>query len=525
MRRIIKPRKLQVEKQQSSQEQMDEMQKDEPSEGSFDMNIKSLQEIFSSSSDFVLREFHLFGSQRTFIAFMDGLVDTQHLDMAVLKPLMYHRESVPDSIPELAKQIEEDVISIAQTQILTKHEEVVQKILLGQAVLLMELSNKAIAMDVKGMEQRAVEQPATERVVRGPRIGFVENIRTNTSLIRRVIHNQNLKMESYTIGEASQTSVVISYIAGIVLEPVLDEVRKRISRIQIDAVLESNYIQEMIQDAPFSPFPTIQVTERPDIASSSLLEGKVIIIVDGTPFVLIAPTTFWAEFQTAEDYYQHFTFAAFIRLLRYISAVLSLTLPALYVALTTFHQEMIPTSLALSIAASREGIPFPAIIEALIMEFTFDVLREAGLRLPTPLGQTIGIVGGLVIGQAAVQAGIVSAPMVIVVSLTGICSFTVPRVMMNSGLRLLRFPVIFLSGTLGLYGIAAGLIALLIHLVNLRSFGVPYFTPVAPFDRSGMKDIFFRAPWWAMRKRPRFAGLLNQTRVPSGQKPNPRRES
>nr|WP_245237481.1 spore germination protein [Paenibacillus ihuae] len=257
----------------------------------------------------------------------------------------------------------------------------------------------------------------------------------------------------------------------------------------------------MISDHPYSPFPLMQATQRPDLVSGSLIEGKIAVLINGSPMVLVLPITFWFGFQTAEDYYTNFIYVTMLRWLRYLFAFLAMSLPALFIAVTTFHQEMIPTSLALSLAAAREVVPFPAIAEGLIMEITFEALREAGIRLPRPVGQTISIVGALVIGQAAVQAGIISAPQIIVVSVTGIASFLIPNPGMSQAISIIRFPLMLLAASFGLYGVGIGLICVLIHLVTLKSFGVPYMTPIAPFNPTGLSDTLIRAPWRVMRRR------------------------
>jgi spore germination protein KA len=484
-------------------------------------NENRLQSIFSSCSDIVFRTIKIFGSKRCLVVFIDGLIDTNHLDQALLKPMMLLKLESFDSISSFASMLQEEILTIAQITPLTQLQDVVQHVLKGEVVLLFDQEIQALAASVKKWEHRPIAEPSTEPVVRGPREGFNESIRSSTALLRRKIRTSSLKMKPFTVGKESNTDVVVAYIEGIALESVVEEVQNRISRIEMDAVLESGYIEEMIRDAPFSPFPMVQHTERPDVVAGALMEGKIALLVDGTPLVLIVPMTFWSAFQSPEDFYEGFISTTFIRWLRFFFLGVSLLLPSLYVAITTFHQEMIPTSLALSIAASREYTPFPALIEALIMEVTFEALREAGVRLPRPVGQAVSIVGGLVIGQAAVQAGIVSAPMVIVVSVTGIASFIIPRFNMGISIRMLRFPLIFVAGSFGLYGIGAGILAMLIHLVNLRSFGVPYFTPVAPFSWSDLKDVFVRVPWWKMRNRPQFGGILSQERIPTNQKPGP----
>lgn len=278
--------------------------------------------------------------------------------------------------------------------------------------------------------------------------------------------------------------------------------QKKNQKIKIDAVLESGYIEEFIEDDTYSPFPQAQYTERPDTVAAQLLEGRFAIFTDNTPFVLTGPITFWRLMQASEDYYERYLMSNLIRWLRYMFLFVALYLPAIYVAVITYHQDLMPTNLMFSVASAREPIPFPAIIEALIMEISFEALREAGVRLPKTIGQTVSILGALVIGTAAVEAGIVSAPMVIIVSLTGIASFTIPRFNLAISIRMLRFPLMFLASIFGIFGIMLGTIILVLHLCNLQSFGIPYLSGISPFKRDEVKDIFVRAPWWTMTRRP-----------------------
>jgi spore germination protein KA len=289
-------------------------------------------------------------------------------------------------------------------------------------------------------------------------------------------------------------------------------VRRRLDRIQIDGILESGYIEEFIQDRTYTPFPTVYNSERPDVIAAGLLEGKVAILVDGTPFVLMVPALFIHFFQSPEDYAQRFDISTLIRLLRYVSFFITLFAPSLYIAVTTFHQEMLPTNLLINLAAQREGVPFPAFIEALLMEITYEILREAGIRMPRTVGQAVSIVGTLVIGQAAVQAGIISAVMVIIVSITAISSYVMPSGSMSISVRMLRFPFMGLAASLGIFGIFAGVFGLLFHLCKLRSFGVPYMTPLAPFITQDQKDTLFRYPWPRMKTRPTLIGDKNKIR-------------
>lgn len=381
--------------------------------------------------------------------------------------------------------------------------------------------SKALVASTRGWEARDVSDPVTEGVVRGPREGFTENLRTNTSLIRRRIRNPKLKIETLRIGAVTRTEVVVAYIEGTADSSVVKEVHERLSRIDTDAILESGYLEEFIEDSPFSPFPQIEHTERPDKIAAALVEGRVVILTDGTPFVLIVPTVFFQFLQSSEDYYERYLLGTAIRWIRFMAFLFALLLPSLYIALTTIHQEMIPTNLALSLAGAREGVPFPAFVEALMMEIAFELLREAGLRLPRPVGQAVSIVGALIIGESAVRAGIVSPVMVIIVALTGIASFSVPAFNLAITLRLLRFPMMMIAAVMGVPGMAMAVLVIVTHLADLRSFGVPYLSPVAPASYRDWKDVVVRAPWWSMFMRPAGIGESETIRQDYRLKPVP----
>lgn len=481
--------------------------------GNLNHDIQELKVIFDRSSDIVYREFQV-GCQKGTLIFLDGLVSTELMDADILKPLFnYGKDQACPPEAHLIKQLLlEQVITAAQISEGQKIGDVIDHILSGDTIVLIDGVQQALFISLQQWDKRSVEESSTEPVVRGPREGFTENLRTNTVLIRRRLKTPQLKMESTTVGRLSKTNIVITYLEGIADDSLVAEVRKRIHRIDIDAVLESGYIEELISDNPFSIFPQVAYTERPDKVVGNLLEGQVGILVDTTPFCLIAPQTFFQFLQGTEDYYLRYPVASFIRFIRYLFLLISLLLPSLYIAVTTFHQEMIPTSLLLSVASSRETVPFPAFVEALIMEISFEGLREAGVRMPRPVGQAVSIVGALVIGQAAVQAGIVSSPMVMIVALTGIASFINPSYNLGNSIRIIRFPMMLLAGVMGLYGVLLGSIALQIHICRLRSFGVPYFSPVAPMDADSiLKDVIIRAPRWAMVKRPGL-GVNNKTK-------------
>jgi len=509
MKTFIKPKKLikKVELQEKTEVEVYEHLKD---------NITFLKELFTDCSDVVFREFNI-NNKKACLLFIDGLVDTKSIEFNALYQLLEEIDEKQLSTDVLEK----DVMSFSQVSDSDQIDTVVKKVLDGSTVLIVDSFEKAIIFDAKGGMRRAVAEPETETSIRGPREGFIESLRVNTSLVRRKIRSTTLKIISREVGTETRTGLAILYMENLASPELVNEVIKRIDRIEIDSILESGYIEELIEDSPWSMFPQIQNTERPDSAAANLLEGRVVIIIDGTPFALIAPATFWQFLQASEDYYHRYHISIFLRWLRIIFIFIALELPAFYVAITTYHQEMIPTTLLYSIASSREAIPFPAFVEAMIMEIAFEALREAGIRLPKLVGQAVSILGALVIGQAAVEAGIVSAPMVIVVSLTGIASFTVPRFNMAISIRLLRFPLMMLAGALGLYGIVLGSLIILTHLCHLRSFGVPYFSPLGPLSFAEFKDVFIRTPWWSMDHRPKNFVKNNIRRESPNLKPSP----
>lgn len=487
-------------------------------------NEKALRAVFTNCSDVVFRTLKVRGEDLALLVYVDGLCNVATLDEAVLKPILY--QGIPQGLGRLhhlGQILKDELVSISNIAPAHSLGDVVTGVVQARIAILVNGESSALLAELKLWESRSVEEPSAEVAIRGPREGFTETIRVNTSLLRRKVRSANLKMELMTIGDVSHTDVVVTYIDGIVNESILQEVRTRLKRIKIDGLLDSGYIEEFIEDSPFSPFPQIQDTERPDVVIAGLLEGKVAIMVDGSPSVLLAPFTFWSGFEASEDYYERFLYATFIRWLRFLLLNMALFLPSLYVAVTTFHPQLIPANLLLSFAAAREQSPFPAVVEALLMEFIFEGLREAGIRLPKAVGSAVSIVGALVIGQAAVQAGLISAPMVIVVATTGIASFAVPRYSFGIAYRLLRFPMLLLAGSLGFFGIVAGSLAILIHQVNLRSFGVPYLSPLGPQIVRNLQNVLLRPPLWSMNKRPALIANEESTRIPKGQKPGPKR--
>lgn len=494
-----------------------------PVSSSLSKNLSVLTTVFSNCSDLICRELRI-GQEEipAYLIFISGMTNEQALNQNVLTPIMNMRFEIQDVLSlnkiELLKNV---FLEIGNIKEMFNIREVVKAILNGSAVLLLDRVERALEIDIQGFESRTVAEPVSEGVVRGPREGFTETLRTNTVLLRRKIKSPHLKLEKFILGQATNTEVNIAYLEGTVNSKTVGEVRKRISRIKVDSILESAYIEELIEDAPFSLFPQIEHSERPDKVAAAILAGRIAIFTDGTPFVLMLPTTFFMFLQSNEDYYERYFYSTLIRLVRVIFLNFALLLPGIYIAITTYHRELLPTALLTSITAAREGVPFPTVIEVLIMEITFEALREAGVRLPRPVGQAVSIVGALVIGDAAVKANIVSSATVIIVALTGISSFILPAYNFALSIRILRFIMILLGSTLGMYGILLGLLVMQAHLVSLRSFGVPYFAPLAPFNLKDAQDLVIRAPWWAMGERPRLLGNNNRRRQKFFLKPAP----
>lgn len=491
--------------------------------GDLQEQIKIIKQVLGDSDDIVIRQFKIgIGQVAAFVLYIDGLTDKSFVAENILNPLTVSNPMAEEYLPKgqaLKKLVMESIITAGEVKEVTDFKDVFTGILAGEAALFITGVNKALLVSCSGFETRGVQEPATEAAVRGPREGFTENLRTNTSLIRRKIKNPNLRFEAMTIGRQTKTQVCLTYVKGISNEKVIAEVRARLARVDTDAILETGYIEAYIEDAPFSPFATTGYTERPDVVAGKMLEGRMAILVDGTPMVLTIPHLFIEGFQTNEDYYYRPHYVTLIRWFRFLAFFLTVFLPSIYIALTTFHQEMIPTPLLITMAAAKEGTPFPAIVEAVGMGITFELLREAGIRMPRPVGQAVSIVGALVIGDAAVSAGLVGAPMVIVTALTAITSFVVPT--RAEVALLLRLSLTIFAAVAGFYGVFVGSLLVIIHLVSLRSFGAPYLAPLAPLTWSDLKDVFVRVPLWAMKTRPRTIEYANRRRQGDSLKPQP----
>lgn len=379
----------------------------------------------------------------------------------------------------------------------------VDKVLHGHIVIFFDKWNKAIGYEAIGLETRQVTESTTEPVVQGPREGTVENLKKNLGMLRERLKSSDFKIETLQTGGETKTKVAYGYLEGVVNTEVLAEFQRRIAKLKNEEVLETSYIEEIIEDSVYSPFPQYRYTERTDVATASLLDGKIVVLVEGTGSILICPGLFVELLQSSEDYYQRTVISSLIRIIRLIALFIAVALPSVYIAFSTYHPELIPTVLLLAIINSREGIPFPALIEALIMEFFFELLREAGIRLPRPVGSAVSIVGALVIGEAAINAGIASPIMVIIVSLTGIASFAIPQYNFAIGLRILRFPLMISAAFLGIFGMMIAFLLIWLHLATLRSLGQPYLNSLGPFIPRQMKDVFIRAPLSILMRSPR----------------------
>ncbi|OZB94936.1 spore germination protein [Paenibacillus sp. XY044] len=455
--------------------------------------------------DMVYQPFTVHGCS-ILLLYIRSIVDKRILREQIVIPLLRTGPSESEDVPFL-ERIENGSLFAMPFQEERDPEKIVDAIVAGSAVLYISGLSYFCNFAIDDYTKRAVSDSTNEVVLYGPQVAFIEHIDDNLSLLRHKIKHPDLKTEQLTIGHYTKTNVCVTYIEGICKEEVLDEVKKKLSEIDIDSTLGITYLTEFIEPHPFAVFPQFQYTERPDTVAAALLEGRVAVLQDGTPYAMIVPVTYFSLLQSAEDYYQRFYTASFTRLIRLIFVFVAFMLPSLYVAITTFHPEIIPTNLLITIAAARENIPFPALVEALMMELFFEGLREAGIRIPRPLGQTVSIIGAIVIGQAAVQAGIVSAPMVIVVSITGIASFIIPHYELGHSFRLLRFAVLLLGGTLGMLGIVIAVYLIYLQLVSIKSYGVPYLRPFAPTNFSEMKDAFLRVPRFLQKQRPSsFAG-------------------
>ncbi len=481
-------------------------------------NISLVKEATGESVDFISRTFKLDenGKSQVGLFYVEGISDTEVIRNNIISSLMFEVKKIyPDfeySPSNIFNAIKDLILPDGDVNPIEDFSDFFNHVYSGDTIILIDGFDKGFYVSTRKWQDRGVNEPSSEIVIRGPKDGFTETLRTNTALLRRRIKSQKLWFEALVIGKYSKTDVVIAYIKDIADEKLVDEVKKRLNRIDIDGILDSGQVEQLIEDEGSSFFPTVFSAERPDVTSAALLEGRIAIIVDGSPFVLIAPTIFIHFLQSPEDYYQKSRYATLIRILRFCSLFIALLGPSLYITFTTFHQEAIPLELLSSIISQQGGIPFPILVESLIMEISFEILREANARMPQASGSAISTVGAIIIGQAAVVAGIVSPLIIIVVALTAITSLIVPSNKLANSIRASRFFFMFMAAFFGLYGILMGLILLVLHLASIRSFGIPYLAPYAPFNLSEQKDSIIKYPLWKIGRRPKLYNSKNINR-------------
>ncbi|WP_240376031.1 spore germination protein [Bacillus piscicola] len=486
--------------------------KEEKIKDNLEHNISTLSSIFESSinSDFVIRQCDVLSLEKkasTF--FLNGLVDPKEIEEFIINALTNSEENVNKNMD--IEQLVNDIIPIKNIKAVSMISECVQGLNNGQTLLLVEGIENGFLLDTTKIEHRGVETPQNELVIKGSNEGFVESVAINKALIRKQLRYEKLVSDNVELHNRAADSVSLMYVNDLVDKDVVEDVKKRLRDIDVDTIQNIALLEQYLEERPYSLVPTILYTERPDRVVSYMLEGHVVILAENSPACLVVPVTFWSFFHTAEDNYQRWAYGNFIRIIRLLCFLIAIVTPSFYVAVTTFHIEMLPTDLALAIAAKRETIPFPVIVEVLIMEVAFEILREAGIRVPSPIGPTIGIVGTLILGQAAVEANIISPIMVIVVAITGLSSFAIPDISFSFMIRVIRFGFLLSAAIFGLFGIVICLTLSVAYLTTLHSFGVPFLSPKTPYNPSS-KDLIFRRTIRKQRIRPTNINPQDSTR-------------
>jgi spore germination protein len=469
---------------------------------SLDKNIKYIKDTFKGADDIIFREFKS-GNKNCFMVYTDNIVSSDTIENAVLTNIMI-RSTQNYNI----NSMNEDAVSVGETKKVYTFEEVFDAVLLGDTAIFTDSDNSALVISTKNWPSRGVPKAENEAVFQGPNDAFTEQGSTNTVLVRRRIRDTALKVKRMHCGKRSKTDVAVLYLKDVAKDELVQKVITQLENIDIDAVFDCGYVQQLIEKNIVSPFPQLQMTERPDKAASAVLEGRVVILVDNSPFAIMVPAGLNMFFQASEDYYERWEIMSLLRILRFIAAFISYSLPGLYIALTVFEPNMIPAQLALKIAEGRANVPFPTLVEVLIMELAFELLREACIRLPSSAGSALGIVGGIIIGQAAVEAGIVGPAVVIIAATAGICSFAIPNTGIVASFRLIKYFVIAASAFFGMFGFFMAQLLILSHLSMLESYGMPYLFPFCSAEAGGysdLKDSLIRVPLIFMKKRPAFA--------------------
>lgn len=479
-------------------------------------NEQAVQQMIEGCDDILLRPMKLGRGQGIgcFLVYIEVAVSNMMLEESVIGKMLNRLWDMEDA--EVGEAIGKNSLGVSDTKELLTLEEAMAAMLAGNAVMFVDHFDKAIKIGSKGYPGTGVMKADSEKVLRGSKEAFSESVKMNTALIRKRIRDTGLKVKEKPLGRYSNTMTAIVYMDGLVYPPILENLEKKMDSFEIDGVLDGGIIEHLTADLKYSPFPQYQTTERPDRAAMAILEGRVAVICDNSPEVLILPVTYNALFQTSDDYYRHFAIVSFLRIIRYLGAFLAVSLPGLYLAAVNFHTQLLPVNLLFSLAEAREGVPFPALVEVLLLELSFELLREAGLRMPGPIGNTIGIVGGLIIGQAVVSANIASPVVVVVVALTALGSFAIPNEELSEAFRLLKYLMIALCACFGILGLVFGWVLVLVHLAGLKSFGISYLMPFAGGDanKGGESlDSILRAPLDRMNRRPLFSRKENRTKM------------
>ncbi len=478
-------------------------------------NIALFKNIFQDDETVIFREFQnkRLKAAKCCIIYVDGMVNTEVINENIIQPVLRSDLSEDIESHDLLEELKSKVIVSNDVTLEAEINKIAKCVVYGDTLFLLEGYDRALIINSKGWQTRSISEPECAKVIRGPREGFTESITVNLSLVRRKIKDPDLKFKVKEIGERTHTKTCICYMKSLASDAVLSELEQRLNQINIDGIIDSGYVQELIKDAPYSPFETVGSSERPDVIAAKLLEGRIALFVDGSPFVLTVPYVVVENFQSNEDYYNNYIFATMNRLIRGFTAVTSIAIPAVFLSIVTYHQEMLPTPLLLSFSASRQGVPIPTTVSLFLMLFVFDILREVGTRMPAPIGQAVNIVGALVLGQAAVEAKLVSAPVVIITALTGI--MTLINMNFISATILFRNFLLLGASFLGIYGFSMCIIVMYLHLMSIRSFGVPYMMNVTKGKNHDGQDAWIRAPWWTMTLRPKIIAAKNLVRQSS----------
>ena len=452
-------------------------------------NMRDIDERIKDCDDIKCRKMKLGRDEKTeaCIYYVEVAINNLTIEETVIGKLINRLWNMEPE--EQYEYISDNALGITDVKELKDLSEVIMGIMIGDGVVLIDGYDKAVKIKSKGYPMMSVGESNMEKVMRGSREGFADALKCNTALVRKRIRSDKLKVKEKIMGNITNTTVAIAYVEGLVRDSVLEEIDRRLSKLQLEGLTDTGIIEQLTEESKLSPFPQYQTTERPDKAAMELLNGRVVLFVDNTPVALLLPTNYSNFFQTVDDYYNRFQVVSFARIIRYVAAIIAVTFPAFYLAVVNFHPEILPTSLVMTLASARQNVPFPALIEVLLMELAFELLREAGVRIPGPMGSTIGIVGGLIIGQAAVSAGVVSPMIVIVVALTALASFAIPNEELSSSYRILKYFSIFMAAIYGFFGIIMAWLFIIGHLSKLKSFGFPYLMPTVAADINGGEDL------------------------------------